>query len=146
MGLVLSFMKLEVFCSIFHIFVVQVNDGDVDLVRSGPNATPTCHSDANPFYVRLLPNKKKKGMLLQSSKKRTKSPLVKGNPNPKAKSGRGKENRPAADANSSPPQVSASSCRFSMNLGKPGLARCTPEGKKRRKSRIVAPMDINFVG
>ncbi|KAL7123814.1 hypothetical protein ABFS83_14G007500 [Erythranthe nasuta] len=128
----------------FSALLQLVNDGDIDLVKSGTNVTSTCHSDANPFFVRLLKNKKKKGMLLQSTKKRAKSPLVKGNP--KSKSSSEKENSPAVNVNSSPPKGSASSCRFSINLGKPGLTRCTPEGKKRRKAQIVAPLDMHFVG
>lgn len=122
-------------------FLVQVNNGDVDLVRSSPDITPTCHSDVNPFYVRLVRNETKRGVPLQSSKKRAKSPLVKGHG--KIKSSKGKENRPAVNSS---PQGSTSSCRFSLNLGKPSRARCTPEGKKRRKSRLVAPLDMHFVG
>ncbi|KAI3459254.1 hypothetical protein Pfo_015917 [Paulownia fortunei] len=125
----------------FSALLQLVNNGDVDLVRSSPNITSTCHSDVNPFYVRLLTNERKKGVLLQSSKKRAKSPLVKHYA--KVKSSKGKENCPGVDSS---PRRSASSCRFSVNLGKPSRAGCTPEGKKRRKSRIVAPLDMHFAG
>ncbi|KAL0393264.1 UNVERIFIED_CONTAM: Condensin-2 complex subunit H2 [Sesamum radiatum] len=80
----------------FSALLQLVNNGDVDLVRSSPNITSTCHSDVNPFYVRLLSNDRKKGVPLQSSRKR-------------GKSSNGKENRPAP--NSSPqdlPQVTDS--------------------------------------
>ncbi|XP_011071435.1 condensin-2 complex subunit H2 isoform X2 [Sesamum indicum] len=113
----------------FSALLQLVNNGDVDLVRSSPNITSTCHSDVNPFYVRLLSNDRKKGVPLQSSRKRGKI--------------NGKENRPAANSS---PQGSSSSYRFSVTLGKQSRSRCTPEGKKRRKSRIVAPLDMHFVG
>ncbi|KAK4433906.1 Condensin-2 complex subunit H2 [Sesamum alatum] len=125
----------------FSALLQLVNNGDVDLVRNSQNNTSTCHSDTNPFYVRLLSNDRKKGVLLQSSRKRAKSPLVKGYT--RGKSSNGKENRPAVDSS---PQGSSSSYRFSVTLGKQSRSRCTPEGKKRRKSRIVAPLDMHFVG
>lgn len=125
----------------FSALLQLVNNGDVDLVRSSQASTPTCHSDENPFHVRLLKNEKKKGFPLQSSKKRAKSPLMKGHA--KVKSSKGKEN--CAAPNSSPQcQGYSSSCRFSISVGKSSRARCTPEGKKRRKSRIVAPLNMNF--
>lgn len=113
-----------------------MNNGDVDLVKS---STATCHTDENPFHLRLLKNERKKGILLQSSKKRAKSPLIKGHAKVKNK---GKENY--VEPNSSP-QGNSSSCRLLVGLGKSSRARCTPEGKKRRKSRIVAPLDMKFV-
>ncbi|KAL0323448.1 UNVERIFIED_CONTAM: Condensin-2 complex subunit H2 [Sesamum angustifolium] len=114
----------------FSALLQLVNNGDVDLVRSSPNITSTCHSDVNPFYVRLLNNDRKKGVPVQSSRKR-------------GKRSNGKENRPAPNSS---PQGSSSSYRFSVTLGKQSRSRCTPEGKKRRKSRIVAPLDMHFVG
>ncbi|KAL0434038.1 UNVERIFIED_CONTAM: Condensin-2 complex subunit H2 [Sesamum latifolium] len=120
--------KLVNICALLG--VSKVNNGDVDLVRSSPNITSTCHSDVNPFYVRLLSNDRKKGVPLQSSRKR-------------GKISNGKENHPAANSS---PQGSSSSYRFSVTLGKQSRSRCTPEGKKRRKSRIVAPLDMHFVG
>lgn len=118
----------------------QVNNGDVDLVKSSQASTSTCHTDKNPFHLRLLKNERKKGILLQSSKKRAKSPVVKGHAKVKNK---GKENCVAPDSS---PQGYSSSCGFSASIGKSRRARCTPEGKKRRKSHIVAPLDMNFVG
>ncbi|GFQ07324.1 condensin-2 complex subunit h2 [Phtheirospermum japonicum] len=126
----------------FSALLQLVNNGDVDLVRDSHNVTPTCHSNANPFFVKLLKNERKKGILLQSSRKRAKSPIVKAHG--KVKNGKGKENCPAVDSS---PHGSNSSCRFSANLGKPSSrSRCTPEGKKRRKSRLVVPLDMQFVG
>ncbi|PIN12049.1 hypothetical protein CDL12_15338 [Handroanthus impetiginosus] len=124
----------------FSALLQLVNNGDIDLVRSSPTMSSTCHSHVNPFYFRLLKNERKKGILLQSSKKRAKSPLAKRYA--KSKNSKGKENSSAV---SSSPQRSTSSCRFSFNLGKPNKARCTPEGKKRRKSQILAPLDTHFV-
>ncbi|KAG8369897.1 hypothetical protein BUALT_Bualt14G0061200 [Buddleja alternifolia] len=126
----------------FSAMLQLVNNGDIDLVRSSTNSTSTCHSDVNPFYIRLLKNERQsKGVTLQSSKKRVKSPLVKGCA--KAKTNKGKENYPVL--NSSPPE-SSSGFKFSVNAGKASGARCTPEGKKRRKSRLVAPLNMHFAG
>ncbi|KAL3634626.1 Condensin-2 complex subunit H2 [Castilleja foliolosa] len=126
----------------FSALLQLVNNGDVHLVRDSQNVTPTCHSNANPFFVKLLKNERKKGILLQSSRKRAKSPIMKAHV--KVKNGKGKENCPAVDSS---PQGSKSNCRFSASLSKPNTrSRCTPEGKKRRKSRIVAPLDMPFVG
>lgn len=117
-----------------------MNNGDIDLVRSSTDISPVCHTNVAPFYVRLLTNVKK-GAPLQASKKRAKSPLVRGYAKPK--SNKGKENCPDMDSS---PQGSDSSQRLSMNLGKGSRARCTPQGKKRRKSRLVAPLEMHFVG
>ncbi|KAK4477845.1 hypothetical protein RD792_017108 [Penstemon davidsonii] len=125
----------------FSALLQLVNNGDVDLVRSNKTSTPTCHSNVNPFYVRLLKNERKKGVLLQSSKKRQKSPLVKRNAN--VKSNKEKDTISAVYPS---PTKSTSSCRFTVNLGKASATRCTPEGKKRRKSRVLAPMDVQFAG
>ncbi|XP_047962290.1 condensin-2 complex subunit H2 [Salvia hispanica] len=122
----------------FSALLQLVNNGDIDLVRSIQASTSTCHSDKNPFHLQLLKNKRKKGILLQSSKKRAKSPLVRRHAKVKNK---GKENCVASS-----PQGYPSSCRFSISIGKSSKARCTPEGKKRRKSPMVAPLDINLEG
>ncbi|KAL1536281.1 Condensin-2 complex subunit H2 [Salvia divinorum] len=124
----------------FSALLQLVNNGDIDLVRSSQASMPTCHSDENTFHLRLLKNEKKKEILLQSSKKRAKSPLVKGYAKVNNK---GKENCVASD---SPPQGNSSSCRFSIRIVKSSKTRCTPESKKRRKSPIVAPLDMNFLG
>ncbi|KAL0367735.1 UNVERIFIED_CONTAM: Condensin-2 complex subunit H2 [Sesamum radiatum] len=98
----------------FSALLQLVNNGDVDLVRSRPNITSTCHSDVNPFYVRLLSNDRKKGVPLQSSRKR-------------GKISNGKENRPAANSS---PQGSSSSYRFSVTLGKQSRSRCTLKARR----------------
>ncbi|KAL8486197.1 hypothetical protein ACS0TY_023047 [Phlomoides rotata] len=124
----------------FSALLQLVNNGDVDLVRSSAVISPVCYTNVAPFYVRLLKNEKG-APPLRVSKKRAKSPLMKGYAKPK--SSKGKENNP--DVNSSPPG-SDSSQRLSMDLRKGSRARCTPQGKKRRKSRLVAPLEMNFVG
>ncbi|XP_057806042.1 condensin-2 complex subunit H2 [Salvia miltiorrhiza] len=126
----------------FSALLQLVNNGDVDLVRGSQASASTCHSDENSFHLRLLKNERKKGILLQSCKKRAKSPLVKNKAKIKNK---GKENCVVSDS-SPQAQAYSSSYRFSISIGKSNSARCTPEGKKRRKSRVVAPLDINFVG
>ncbi|KAL6571588.1 Condensin-2 complex subunit H2 [Orobanche hederae] len=123
----------------FSALLQLVNNGDVDLVRNSQNITSTCHSDVDPFYVRLLKNERRKGILLHT-RKRAKSPVVKVHGN--VKNGKGKENQPAVVVNSSP-QGSNSSFRFSVSLGK---SRWSPEGKRRRKTQLVAPVNMHFAG
>ncbi|KAL6503370.1 Condensin-2 complex subunit H2 [Orobanche gracilis] len=123
----------------FSALLQLVNNGDVDLVRNSQNITSTCHLDVDMFYVRLLKNDRRKGILLHT-RKRAKSPLVKVHGN--VKSGNGEENHTDVVVNSSP-QGSNSSFRFSVSLRK---SRCSPEGKRRRKAQLVAPLDMHFAG
>ena len=73
-------------------------------------------------------------MQFRFSKKRVKSPLRRG-----CNKGSGakfvKEKSPRVNS----PQMN---CDFPVKLGKVGSARCTPEGKKRRRARFVEPVDI----
>ncbi|CAA3030186.1 Hypothetical predicted protein [Olea europaea subsp. europaea] len=113
----------------FSALLQLVNNGDVDLARGDKNDNFTCHTAANPFYVRLLRHERRKGVKLRSSKKRAKSPLTKGNVSSK-RNKPGKENRPVVN-NTSP---------------SPRKASNTPQGKKRRKPRLVSPLDIHAAG
>lgn len=99
--------------------MVQVNNGEIDLVKCNPKGSSPCYSDVNSFHVRLLRNERRNGVKLQSSKRRAKTPLIKGRA--KITSQEEKENQ----------------------VGKSGGVKCTPEDKKRRKSRI---MGIHFAG
>ncbi|XP_051152636.1 condensin-2 complex subunit H2 [Andrographis paniculata] len=117
----------------FSALLQLVNNGDVDLVK---NKT-TFDSEMNPFSIRLVKKnnggQKKKGIWLQSAKKRAKSPQLLREPK-------------AA--------VNLSSCRLSQDVGNGSSdgSRVTPEGKKRRKSKAVAVaspplgMQFDFVG
>lgn len=97
----------------FSALLQLVNNGDVDLVKSNPKGSFTCYSDVNCFQVRLLRNGRRSGVKLQSFKRRAKTPSIKGRA--KIMSEEEKENQ----------------------VGKSGAVKCTPEGKKRRKSGII---------
>ncbi|KAL2464159.1 Condensin-2 complex subunit H2 [Forsythia ovata] len=127
----------------FSALLQLVNNGDVDLARGNNNDDFTCHTAANPFYVRLLRHERRKGVQLRSSKKRAKSPLTKGFASSKRNKS-GKENRPVV--NNSSPSASTSTYRFSLSPGKASSARGTPQGKKTRKSRFVVPLDLHAAG
>lgn len=115
-----------------------MNNGDVDLQRDGSKET-NGYSAVKPFYIRLLRHGDTREAVPPQvpSKNKAKSPISKRHPRGE-KNKRGKENRPG----SSSPPGSNSSCRFTVKLGKGG-SRCTPDGKKRRKSRLLEPVDLH---
>lgn len=99
----------------------------------------TCYTAANPFYVRLLRNDNgREKMQIRSSRKRAKSPIP--NQGFRKEKNKGKEVQAAFSSSPSEPN---SGYRFALKLGKVNGTRCTPEGKKRRKSRLVVPPDIH---
>lgn len=121
----------------FSALLQLVNNGDVGLDSNISIAEAFCYSAENPFYVRLLRNEKLSNDLPpQLSKKRAKSPKEF---NRGAKLKLGKENRLVGSVS---PAASPSACRFSLKLGKSGVTKCTPEDKKRRKSRYVEPLNL----
>ncbi|XP_022749041.1 condensin-2 complex subunit H2 isoform X2 [Durio zibethinus] len=98
----------------FSALLQLVNNGDVDLDRSEGHDECVCYTAVNPFHVRLL--KHDKGRVetqLQRPKKR--------------------------DSDYGSTKLSSQpNCKFSAKLGKFSVVRCTPEGKRRRRSRLVA--------
>lgn len=108
-----------------------MNNGDVELGRIDSGCEPICYTAENPFHVHLLRDKKHSSDELKPelSKKSANSPKrrTKG-------AAAGKENCQVGNVSS---PITSSSCRFSIKLGKPSITRCTPEGKKRRKSRFI---------
>ncbi|KAK1408633.1 hypothetical protein QVD17_40570 [Tagetes erecta] len=80
------------------------------------------------FLVRILSNKKRAEVQLKSANKR-----------PKAQLQRGKENQGLASG-------SPSSSHMSVKLGKVVVTRCTPDSKRRRRSRLVDPDGLNSAG
>lgn len=121
----------------FFLLWLQVNNGDVELERNIMDGEPFCHTSENPFYVHLLRNEKPNDQMLPySSKKRAKSPKGCAKTHTKNSS---KENQPVVNTS---PSLSTSSCRLSTSQGKPVGSRCTPEGKKRRKSRFVEQVNL----
>ncbi|XAR48686.1 hypothetical protein NMG60_11031584 [Bertholletia excelsa] len=134
----------------FSALLQLVNDGNVDLERGGADSEFICYTATNPFYVQLLSHEKRQQEVqLRSSKKRAKSPTKK----PRIKARRIKSGREKRSAVSSPPSGSTSmivspplNCKFSVKLGKVNGIRCTPEGKRRRRSPLVEPLDLHSAG
>lgn len=127
-----------------------MNNGDVDLDRGDSRDESVCHSAENPFFVRLLRQGKRQEMQFRTSKRRIKSPLRKGHH-------KGQENRPprgeklpvisSLSVLTSPGKSSHSNGKFSVKIGKNNVLKCTPEGKRRRKSRLVIePADLQSAG
>ncbi|KAK4354978.1 hypothetical protein RND71_027172 [Anisodus tanguticus] len=121
----------------FSALLQLVNNGDVGLER-GEVRDSTCYTAANPFSIRLLRHDIVwEKMQFQSSKKRAKSPIH--NQYSRKDKNKGKAVQVAVGSSPSGPN---SGCRFSVKLGKVNGTRCTPESKKRRKSRLVIPSDL----
>ncbi|XWS14109.1 hypothetical protein CRYUN_Cryun36dG0094900 [Craigia yunnanensis] len=119
----------------FSALLQLVNNGDVDLDRSGVHGESVCYSAVNPFHVQLLKHDKRRvETQLPMPKKRVKSPLSK----EPTKGDRNKSSPEKSTKLSSQPN-----CKYSVKLGKFGGVRCTPEGKKRRRSRFVEPVDLH---
>ncbi|GMJ12239.1 hypersensitive to excess boron 2 [Hibiscus trionum] len=128
----------------FSALLQLVNNGDVGLDRSGVHGEESvCYTAVNPFHVRLLKHDKRR-VELRMPKKRVKSPLSK--------------KRTKGDRNMSSPETcvpvnsdsvygsaklsSQQNCKSSVKLGKFGSVRCSPESKRRRRSRLVEPVDL----
>ncbi|KAK9288169.1 hypothetical protein L1049_016618 [Liquidambar formosana] len=134
----------------FSALLQLVNNGDIDLDKGGADGESVCYTAVNPFYVRLLKHdKKQEEPHFRSSKKRAKSPMRRGC----IKSDREKsvrEKSPAVNPLSSGSTAtmlsSQPNCKFSVKLGKIGGIRCTPEGKRRRRTRLVEPVDLHSAG
>lgn len=112
-----------------------MNNGDVDLDRSRVDGESVCYSAVNPFHVQLLKHDNRRAEnQLQKPKKRRKSPSS-------------KESRKADRSKSSPEKCaklsSQRNCKYSVKLGKFGGVRCSPDGKRRRRSGYVEPMDLH---
>ncbi|XP_076931465.1 condensin-2 complex subunit H2-like isoform X2 [Bidens hawaiensis] len=116
----------------FSALLQLVNNGNVELIKSGTGGELVCYTAKKPFRVRLLSNKKRAEVQIKSANKR-----------PKAQLQRGKENHGLSTG--SPSSSSSSSSQMSVKLGHVG-SRCTPEGKRRRRSRLVDPDGLNSAG
>lgn len=102
-----------------------MNNGNVELIKKAAGGEFVCYTAENPFHVRLLSNVKRPEVKLRSANKR-----------PKAHLKREKENQ-TTGASSSP------SSQISVKLGKGFGIRCTPESKRRRRSRLVDSDGLN---
>ena len=131
------------FKQVLRHFNFQVNNGDVDLDRkSRVDNEFVCYTAVNPFHVRLLNHQKKREKTqFRLSKKRAKSPTRKVS----TKGDRNKSNREKSPtmSPSSENDLSQPNGKFSVKLGKISGVRCTPESKRRRRSRIVGPVDLH---
>ncbi|KAJ7980298.1 Condensin-2 complex subunit H2 [Quillaja saponaria] len=134
----------------FSALLQLVNNGDVELGKSGVDAESVCYTAANPFHVRLLNHdKRQENGQLRLSKKRAKSPTRK-------TSTRGDKNKSGCDKSPTldssckkyrPIEFSSpTNSKFSVKIGKVSYIRCSPEGKRRRRSKFVEPVDLHSVG
>ncbi|KAL5782251.1 hypothetical protein ACOSP7_007280 [Xanthoceras sorbifolium] len=124
----------------FSALLQLVNNGDVDLERRGVEGEFVCYTAVNPFHVRLLNYQKRRVKTrFRLSKKRVKSPTGK-------VSTKGDRNKSPTVSPSSEYGSSQPNCKFSVKLGKVSGVRCTPESKRRRRSRIVEPVDLHSSG
>ncbi|KAI7747175.1 hypothetical protein M8C21_006618 [Ambrosia artemisiifolia] len=112
----------------FSALLQLVNNGNVELIKGGSHGELVCYTAENPFHVRLLSNKKRAEVQIKSANKRSKAQLQ-----------REKENHRLASG-------SPSSSKISVKLGNVVGSRCTPEGKRRRRSRLVDPDGLNSAG
>nr|GEV82570.1 condensin-2 complex subunit H2 [Tanacetum cinerariifolium] len=118
----------------FSALLQLVNNGNVELIKGGGvNGQFVCYTGENPFHVRLLSNVKRPDVQLRSANKR-----------PKPQLRREKENN--IPGTSSSPSPAPSSSQMSVKVGKVVGIRCTPESKRRRRSRLVDPDGLNSVG
>ncbi|KAL4311384.1 hypothetical protein GQ457_01G030600 [Hibiscus cannabinus] len=129
----------------FSALLQLVNNGDVGLDRCGLPGESVCYTAVNPFHVQLLKRDKRKvETQFRMPAKRVKSPLSR----KRTKGGKNipsPEKRPSANSDSDYGSAKLSSqqnCKASVKLGKLGSARCTPESKRRRSSRLVEPVDL----
>ncbi|KAI3961156.1 hypothetical protein MKX01_035742 [Papaver californicum] len=136
----------------FSALLQLVNNGNVDLVKSESSGGQSfCYTATNPFSVRLLTDARRKEVQLRSSKKRTKSPISKpGNQADKEKGGGGGEKTQKVGSSSmriaSSSKSSQLNGKFSVKVGKVSAVRCTPEGKRRRRSQLIEPVDLQSAG
>ncbi|KAI3928029.1 hypothetical protein MKW98_023630 [Papaver atlanticum] len=136
----------------FSALLQLVNNGNVDLVKSESSGGQSfCYTATNPFSVRLLTDARRKEVQLRSSKKRPNSPIKKpGNQADKEKGGGGGEKIQKVGSSSmgiaSSSKSSQSNGKFSVKVGKISAVRCTPEGKRRRRSRLIEPVDLQSAG
>lgn len=112
-----------------------MNDGNVDLQRDTSSNELVCHTSTNPFSVTLINRDKREETESRWARKRLKSPLKKVS----------KRGKPCVVNDASHSNSPSQSGKFSVKLGKGNVIRCTPEGKRRRRSaRFAEPFDLKF--
>uniref|UniRef100_A0A803LS76 Condensin-2 complex subunit H2 n=1 Tax=Chenopodium quinoa TaxID=63459 RepID=A0A803LS76_CHEQI len=129
----------------FSALLQLVNDRKVDLDRSTSTNDSFCYTAVNPFHVRLLSHAKgPKKMQFQMSKKRQKSPIKRGcNKDKIDRLSRHPSTISSPSSRSKSRSILAQpNCKYSLKLEKGGLG-CTPDGKRRRRSRVTESVDLN---
>ncbi|XP_022973800.1 condensin-2 complex subunit H2-like [Cucurbita maxima] len=109
----------------FSALLQLVNNGDVELEKSGAHGESICYTSVNPFHVKLIPHKRVDKTQHQTSRKRPTSPDKSRN------TLKGSRTRDLSQQNHKLP----------AKLGKVRGLKCSPEGKRRRRSRLVEPVD-----
>ncbi|XP_020095468.1 condensin-2 complex subunit H2 [Ananas comosus] len=133
-NIVLGQSKYEV-ARTFSALLQLVNDGNVDLQRDTSSNELVCHTSTNPFSVTLINRDKREETESRWARKRLKSPLKKVS----------KRGKPCVVNDASHLNSPSQSGKFSVKLGKGNVIRCTPEGKRRRRSaRFAEPFDLKF--
>ncbi|KAK1256943.1 Condensin-2 complex subunit H2 [Acorus gramineus] len=122
----------------FSALLQLVNNGDVGLDKGNIGKEPICYTSSRPFYVQLRSrDKKRENAKPCPSKKRVNSPLKKDRSKDYVS-----ENLPRPPPSLlqciSPGKTSPTNSKFSVKIGKTGVTRCTPESKRRRRSRLIA--------
>ncbi|KAJ0966915.1 hypothetical protein J5N97_023832 [Dioscorea zingiberensis] len=121
----------------FSALLQLVNNGDVELQRSQSSDKVFCYTSTTPFHIRLLKKCRGEEPVIRLAKKRVKSPLKK----------RGRKSSLSPKEASLPlksPQQNVS--RSSVKHAKNSAIRCTPDGKRRRRSRLIDPVDYLSAG
>lgn len=122
-----------------------MNNGDVGLERTGLCGESVCYTAENPFHVQILKQDKRSvETQLGIPKKRGKSPSRK-KPTKADRNISSPEKCQSinADSDYGSTKLSSQNCKASVKLGKFSGVRCTPEGKRRRRSRLVEPVDLH---
>ncbi|KAK1308765.1 Condensin-2 complex subunit H2 [Acorus calamus] len=122
----------------FSALLQLVNNGDVGLDKGNIGKEPICYTSSRPFYVQLQSrDKKRENVKPCPLKKRVNSPLKKDWSKDYVS-----ENLPRPPPSLlqciSPGKTSPTNSKFSVKIGKTGVTRCTPESKRRRRSRLIA--------
>ncbi|XP_021898413.1 condensin-2 complex subunit H2 isoform X1 [Carica papaya] len=131
----------------FSALLQLVNNGDVDLDKGGAVNGSVCYAATNPFHIRLLNSgRTKETRQIRLSRKRVKSPI-------RTKGDREKSTRKPTSPNAklspgcrSNLLSSQQPSKFPRKPGKQGGLRCTPESKRRRRSRFVESIDLHSAG
>ncbi|KAF3780445.1 Condensin-2 complex subunit H2 [Nymphaea thermarum] len=126
----------------FSALLQLVNNGNVALDKGKSSNGPLCFTAENPFYVSLLSNNRKHEEMLNyrapsvarkldTRKKRISSPAKNFDDENHLLDGT------STRLSASPTKLSPSSGKLSCKVGKGWSIKCTPEGKRRRRSQFV---------